>query len=466
MLYELGTGENPFRHDDPADMIKAHLQFVPPRMNERSSEVSTFLSEVVASLVAKEPADRFAAANALVEVLTIGERSAWWTEREPELFRARDRRPRISVRRDTVLHGRERELGLLESAWARAREGDGGVVLVEGEAGIGKTRLMDSLVAGLESEDAHVLYGSYPPSGGMGGISDAILGKFGMAGLSDAIRPYLRVTPSLAPAFAAVVKHEQPPEGTAVLQRDSLHAVLCHLMRGLAAEKPLLWVVDDLHFAEPDARKAVISIGRAVEDQRALLVVTTRPELVEEDVTHLSRLGDFERISLGRLSPREVVALLRDAFQSRSLADKLAAMIAFKSDGVPFFIFEMIRELKEQEHIKALADGGWVETHEIEDIEVPSAVRDLIQARIGGLSEADRILLDMAAVQGFEFDADLLAKTCDRKIVEVLQTLARIERSSGVVRGAGPAYRFDHHQIQEVIYEDLPPRLRLEYHAQ
>jgi tetratricopeptide (TPR) repeat protein len=262
-----------------------------------------------------------------------------------------------------------------------------------------------------------------------------------------------------------MIRHEAPPEGCETIQGDALHTVLVHLMRGLAGEKPLLWVVDDLHFAPPDIRQMVLALARAVEGHPVLILGTTRPGLPEDEMAHFSRLGSFRRLPLPRLGARHVIELLKGAFRSEALAVKLGGMIALKSDGVPFFVFEMIRGLREGLFLEELPDGTYVETRMIEDIEVPGAVRDLIAARLRDLSDDDRALLDVAAVLGFGFDPDLVACVRDMKRVLVLERLAAIERRSGVVRTSGDGYRFDHHQIQEVIYGDLSPPLRREYHA-
>jgi tetratricopeptide (TPR) repeat protein len=92
-------------------------------------------------------------------------------------------------------------------------------------------------------------------------------------------------------------------------------------------------------------------------------------------------------------------------------------------------------------------------------------VRDLIGARLQGLSDDERNLLDCAAVQDFTFDPDLVARALELKPIQVLQRLAALERRSGVVHALGSGYRFDHHQIQEVLYSEQPPALRANYHT-
>jgi tetratricopeptide (TPR) repeat protein len=410
--------------------------------------VTGFFAECVATLLSKQPDERFASTEELHSVLARGEASPWWQEVAPRLRRAVAHLPKIRVRREAKLHGRDGDLGVLNEAWERAKGGQGNTVFLEGEAGIGKTRLVDAFLQGLADRNIHVLYGSYPPSGGLGGISQAVLGKFGEAGLAQALAPYLTVTPSLVPAFAARMRHESPPTGCEPLTSGALQTVCVHLMRALARERPLIWILDDLHFAPKESRDAALSLARAVEGHRVLLVATARPGVPDEELAYFSRLENLRRLTLARLGGREIIELLEDAFQSEQLAEKLGVKITKKSDGVPFFVFEMIQGLKEGQFIRQLPDGTYVQTREIDEIEVPSAVRELIEGRLRGLTDEDRNLLDVAAVQGLEFDPDLVARVWELKRVL-----------------AGRGFRFDQNQIQEVIYLNLAAALRSEYHT-
>ncbi|MHC4861685.1 MAG: serine/threonine-protein kinase, partial [Planctomycetota bacterium] len=175
LLYELASGHNPFQRDNAAGIVSAHLESVPKPLSDQVPGISDFFSVLVATLLAKDPAERFESAARLLEVLRTGEDSDWWGQREKALIRETGHLPRIPVRRETSMYGREAELALLRKAWSRARSGDGSSLLVEGEAGIGKTRLVDSFLQQFAGEDAHVLYGSYPPGGGTGGLSESIL---------------------------------------------------------------------------------------------------------------------------------------------------------------------------------------------------------------------------------------------------------------------------------------------------
>ncbi|MHC4939982.1 MAG: serine/threonine-protein kinase [Planctomycetota bacterium] len=462
LLYELVTGENPFRRGGAANVIDAHLHHEPRRACEKNPETTRFLSEIIACLLAKNPGDRFESAQALREVIEAAEHSRWWRT----VACASDRRPtrRVRVPRETRLHGRVRELEALEQAWERAHSGSGNTVWIDGEAGIGKSRLVAEFLDGIGG-DAHVLHGAYPPSGGLGGLSDAILGYFGEVDLEQRLAPYLTVTPLLIPAFAALIRHDAPPEGAEAIQGDALYAVGVHLVRALAAEKPTIVTFDDIHFASKEGRDLVLALARAAPDHRVLVMCTARPGVPEEELAHYERLESFRRLDLTRLSGRETVELLEDAFKSVSLAEKLGGKIALKSDGVPLFIFEMIRGLREGRFILEQADGSYVQTRIVDEMEVPSAIKDLIEGRLHALDEFQRAVLDVGAVEGMEFQPELVARVLEEKRVRVLRALAEMERRHALVRGELGRTRFDQNQVQDVIYRALTPDLRAEYHA-
>ena len=110
------------------------------------------------------------------------------------------------------------------------------------------------------------------------------------------------------------------------------------------------------------------------------------------------------------------------------------------------------------------ADGSWSSTEVIEEIEIPSSLLDLVRARVSRLSEDERHLLDVAACWGPSFDASLIGEALGLRRLPVLQSFARIESRDRLVRSEGRHFAFDHHQVQEVLYDALPEMLREEYH--
>ncbi len=443
VLYELATGKNPFRRDTVSATLRAHQDDAPAPPSDLRPELSPFFSRLVLTLLAKEPAARFESATKFSAVLGAGETGPWWTQR------VQDERPRpqLPVRRDTVLVGRQQELAVLRESWKAARAGDGQSVLLEGEAGLGKSRLVDAFL--LEVTDSvHVLYGSFPPTGGRRGLLDAVRGLVDSRDAAAALRPYLAPSPTLVHAFAALATGLPAPVEAPHLGPDAVQTSFVHLARGLAAERPTIWIVEDLHFAGDDTRALVFALARAVAGHRLLLLATSRPTVPpnERNVFHT-------RVPLGRLSPYEITELLEDRLGDRDRAGRLAGSLARKSDGIPFFLLELARTLDDDTD----DDPG--------EVAVPEAVRDLVSARLDALDSDERALLDAAAVLGYEFDADVCAAILERPLVRILQRLAALERRHGLVRSAGRRYRFDHHLVQEVLVADLPEMLRLELHT-
>jgi len=471
VLYEAATGQQPFAATEFAQVMRRHLELVPEKAGHLNPQVSPFLEEVIAALLEKSPERRFPSAASLTTAIEEGESSRWWSERETTL-RSHDPRGqlrRMKVPATTALVGRSREIEKLRGLYQEARAGSGRLVLLEGEAGVGKSRLIDEFLATLERdrEDALVLYGSHGPGAqsGRGAFAQSLVEHFGEARLEQALGRHAAVTARLVPAFTAWLTGTTPPEGADALSPDAIHAVFCHVARSLARERPLIWIIEDLHFAAPDAIDLLTSLGRIVHDQRILLVTAMRPGVAPETLSNLQRLDPARRLLVPRLGEEDVVEIIREASGSQTVARDLGLRIVSKSDGNPFFVFEMLRDLEDRELLTRDEDGRLRPLAGMSQIEAPSSVRELLHARLNGLDEKDRQLLDVAAVQGFIFDADLVARVLGHARLGVLQSLAAMERRAGLVRASGRAFRFDHHLLQEVLFDEIPQALRQEYHS-
>jgi serine/threonine protein kinase/tetratricopeptide (TPR) repeat protein len=469
VLYELATGVHPFEADEFGAVVRKVLDVVPPRAGAVNPQLSPFFEELVAHLLEKEKDRRPATAADVAAILDEGERSAWWKGRA-ESIRRETRRPlrRIRIPRETSLHGREAEIALLRERFARASAGDGQVVLVEGEAGIGKSRLVDEFVLSLwaAGQEADFLFGSYPPGG-----AATVSGAFSTAyreHLGDdeaAVRDALPQTPLLVPAFAALLRGDVAPEHAEKLTKDSLQTVFVHATRSFAARRPTIVFIDDLHFAPEEGRGLFASLALAVPGHRILLVGGTRPTLDEKWAAGVARLPHVTRVALPRLGSESLVRLLEEALTSKHLAEDLSAKIATKSDGNPFFVFEILRSLRDGKFLTRTSDGTWITTKEIREIEVPPSVVELIQARVSDFSREDRDVLEVAACVGFEFDARLVGDVLGVSPIPLLQRLGAIEKQHRLVRSVGRRFAFDHHQVQEVLYAALSAALHEAYHA-
>jgi serine/threonine-protein kinase len=471
ILYELATGHHPFSGEDSQAVLRRIQTETPRRVGELNPQFSPFFEEVIRNLLEKDPGRRFGSAAQLVQVLVEGERAAWWRRRSRELRQAA-RRPlrRVRVPLETALYGRAGELQRLRDSYERARSGDGQVVLVDGEAGIGKTRLIHEFVAELvgAGDDLNFLHGSYPPGGAAtaaGAFTTAYREHFGIEGLEETLEDYLKVTPLLIPAFAALLRGDPAPPGGARLTKESLQTAFVHLSQELAAERPTVILIDDLHFSPEEGRSLFAALALAVPGHRLMLIGNARSGTPEDWSASMRRLEHVSALPLPRLAAEEVRRLVIDAFGAGPLAEELAPQIATRSDGNPFFVFEIIRELRERGLVARLPGGAWAPAGPIGEVPIPSTVLALIQARIGRLDQEDRELLDVASCWGFEFDPTLVAETVGRGVVHTLRRFARMEERERLIRAAGRCYEFDHHQVQEALYEQLLEPLRQRYHG-
>ncbi|MCE9635707.1 MAG: tetratricopeptide repeat protein [Planctomycetes bacterium] len=470
VLHELATGTNPFEAEDWRDVFRRIVHDEPPRIGVLNPQISPFLEEVVATLLRKDREQRFPSAAALVDVLGRAEDGPWWDARVREI-RASTRRPlrRIRVARETALAGRDEEIAVLRRQWTKAVAGEARSVVVTGEAGIGKSRLVDELSALLEKEgeDLHFLHGGFVPgaAGGAGALASAILGHFGAETLFEPLAAALASCAPLVPSFAAYLRAEAPPRGAPPLSADMLAHCIALTLRAVAAERPLLLLVEDVHFAAPAGRAAIAAVVGELRGARALVVATSRPTEEGAWVSALQRAAPLVRVDVPRLPQEAVHALLKDALRSDFLAAEIAPVLSEKSGGNPFFVLEILRGLREGRVLARDASGRWVATGDPRKLVVPSSIEDLVAARLAVLDPEDRALLETAACVGFEFDPALVAEAEGLATIPALERFAAIEQRHGLVRTAGRGLQFDHHQVRERMCEKMDPAARTRRHG-
>ncbi len=459
VLHELASGENFFARPRPLASIRAQIEETPPPLDGPPSECSPFVSAVVATLLAKRPEDRFPSAADLHRALSDGEAGRFWSEQIARGGWRRPPRPRLPVSREVAFRGRREVLGMLRQAFEDACQGRGSTVLIEGEEGLGKTRLVDDFLESVTAEGRVLLAGSFTAASGIGGVTEAVRDGLG-GGLEAEIERGLGGGPEAA-ALLGLLRGE-----TAEAHRDAFVHGCGRLLDALTSARPVVWVADDAHLASPAGQAALASLARAAAGHRALLVITARPGSGAAALSaELARAGPFHRIPLPRLSQEEVEAVLEAAFRSEVVARQVSSVVAERSEGVPLFVLELIASLRGEGFVTPLPSGEWVVARPVSELALPAAARDLFSVRLQGLPRDLREVVDVAAVAGAAFDAGPVATVLGRPLVSVLRTLAEIERRHGVVRAHGRRYRFDHVLLADHAYETLPELLRAEYHG-
>jgi len=471
LLYELSTGVHPYEGVDLHQTIQRLLTETPRPPSDIVPELSAFFDEVVLTLLAKDPAKRFASASECALILSAGETASWWREREA-LRRAQVavRIPRVRVARDTALIGREAQLLALLDAYGRAEAGTGQVHLVEGEPGGGKSRLVDAFLREVAARGVpvHLLFGAWPPGGAASGFDaffSAVREHFGDEDLERGLAMHLAEAPRLVEPLVAALRGLPPPQGAEPLTREALRTAFVHLVRSLARERPVVFAVDDLHFAAEEGRALFAALAHSLPEERVLLLGAHRPELPTEWLRDLARLPHVRRLRLPRLTADQIRALLAEALGSEYLAQDLAREVVEKADGNPFFVFELLRGLQEGGHLLRRDDGSFVATRRVLRISMPATIRELVARQLEDLEPDERDLLDVAACCGHEFDPALVGEALGLEPIPTLKRLARLETARGLVRSAGRHCLFEHQIVQEVLHEGLPRALRAGYHA-
>ncbi len=438
------------------------------RVGDVRSQLSSFFEEVVSVLLGND-SEFSLSARQLADVLDQGERSAWWRSRARAL-RLSTKKPlrRIRIPRETALHGRGPQLEELLAIWERAKLGQGQVALIVGEAGIGKSRLVDDFVGRLgdEGEDLHFLFGAFPPGGAaltLGAYADAYREQLGEGRIQETLSQYLPDSPFLVSALSALLQGE--PTGNDRFTKETLHSAFVQLTRALSSELPTIVVIDDLHFAPEEGLSLFAALAAAAAGQPLLLVGATRPELPVAWVAEIARSEHGRTISPSRLALDDVAELLTEILGDAPLSPLFTEELVARSDGNPYFLLEIVRALKSRAG-SSTEQGVALGAASLRGVGIPFSIEQMVAARMAGLeTEDDRELLDLACCAGFRFDPCLVAEAAGMELVRALRRFGRIEVRHGVVRATGPDYVFDHHQVQEFLYAALSDPLKQHYHS-
>ena len=381
------------------------------------------------------------------------------------------------------LVGREREMAFLQDCYQEARSGHAGLVLVRGEAGMGKTRLVEEFAGGLHWQGVRVLWGRcyeferllpYQPVGEALETALPTLASRDLAELPEWVLAELaRLVPEISEKLP---RHRPGPEVPPDEEQKHLFEGVARFLASLSRDGALVLILDDLHWATESTLQMVHYLARHLAGHPVLLVGTLRPEGVGPEhplrsfQRQLSREALVRSLDLAGLSPQAVEALVVEMSGGGPAVLPLARRLYQEAEGNPFFLIEMVKALFEA-GLVCLEGGAWGGDFEHvsgAELPLPAGVSEAIQDRVGRLDEDARQALQVAAVLGREFDFDLLnaaGQEAEEATLDVLDALLR-RRFIDEGRGAlGRDYAFHHHKIQEVVYAGIPQRHRQHLHA-
>jgi class 3 adenylate cyclase len=322
--------------------------------------------------------------------------------------------------------GRAAELRVMSGAYAQVTAGRSQVVLITGEAGIGKTRLVEELTGRIRSaaDGVRVRVGESAP----------------MAGAALAYGP-----------FVAALGHEADwllaDDSTAdmLAARHRLFVRVLELLAGLAARSPVVVVLEDLHWADESSRELLTFLAVRLREEPVLIAATLREEDLADPVrrwlAELERRPRVTRLRLGRMTDAEITGLVAGVMPAGARPDQVSALIA-AADGNPLFAKELADA----------APGG-----------PPASITDAVLAKASALSAQSRAVVEQVSVADGGMSGDLLAATVKLPEAHLLAAV-RAGVEAGLLTAVGDGYSFPHALIREVIYTQTLPSQRRVLH--
>lgn len=409
------------------------------------------------------------------EIEDLGTRSLKGFDSATQVYRvvgARDVESRFDAAHGATLShfvGRVHELASLLEKWGHAKAGEGQVVLISGEAGIGKSRLIRAFTDRLHGEPHTVWRLQGSPYHANSALFPVIQGLQRAVGLwaddtaaqrLDKLESMLKETAEHiaadAPVYADLLsldtgdrypRLELPPQE---LKTRTLRALIerCLLT---AKASPLLLIVEDAHWIDPTTKELLEQTLPRLADAPMMMVVTHRPEWQAD---WSSNYGHVMPLALGRLA-RPLIAELVASLVGRDANDNLVAEIASRTDGIPLFVEELSRSLLERAAGKRAGAT-----------EIPATLQGSLMARLDALPATAKDIVQAASVIGREFPRDLLARVCERNRGEIDTALESLVAARLIVKGGMTAemLTFRHALIQDAAYQSLLRSRRQRYH--
>jgi DNA-binding CsgD family transcriptional regulator/tetratricopeptide (TPR) repeat protein len=354
----------------------------------------------------------------------------------------------------SLLVGRDRELGVLRDHLTTALNGQGSLVLISGEAGIGKTSLAEVVCREAADRDAVVLVGrcydltETPPYGPW----------------VEAFGRYQRAVggPPLPEAFA-----RRGTLGTVTSQAALFQQVLDFFL-AVAAQRSVTLFLDDLQWADPASLELLRFVARNVFSLPLLLIVTYRTdELTRRHpfarlLPTLVRESSATRVALHSLQPDDLATLIRARYALPGAdATRLVAYLAERAEGNPFFLSELLHTLEEEAVLRQVHDR-WV-LSDVTEVQVPPLLLQVLDARVARLGDDAQALLAVAAVIGQEVPLAVWARVADVG-EETLVGVTERAVEAYLIRATSTSIRFVHALIREALYESIVPPRRQGWH--
>ena len=483
VLYEALSGKPPFQGDDSVKVIFSHIHDRPVPLVKLNLKVPQALADCVMRLLEKEPEKRYQSAEDLLKVLRdISEeflREILVPSHKPSIV-VPSSRPVAA--REIQLIDRVEEMRLLREAVDRAVRGEGGVVFLCGEAGIGKTRLTRELRAYARLRGMHVLYGRCPALFRMDGVPPYVLWNEVIKDYLEACSPeqLYRVVGFYPAEVAKLVPELRQKLGampqsfpiSPEMEQNRLFEAVTQFITNISKETPLLVVLDDLQWTDSTSLLLLHYLARGVYKSPLLLLGAYRSTDIDSKhplspvLAELNRERLLQSVSLKRMSLNEISEMIRQMLEQDDVPTEFCRLVYEKTRGNPFFAEEVIKSLKEEEVIYREEDEWRIK--EVSSIEFPETVKSVVKARVSRLDDECQDVLTLASFVGNDFSCEALCGVTgieENKLLEIIEKLLKTGLvKHRVIRGEDVC-SFADIIVRDVVYEEVSPFRRKKLHS-
>ena len=394
------------------------------------------------------------------------------------------RDPGTDIAHNIPLIGREAEYAKLVNALGNVTQGQSQVVLVEGESGIGKSRLIHEAVRHAKSQGIRALSGKcYEAEQSLPyqvviHLVDQAISQWPPETLELLSPTYLAELARLVPEIAQLFPDLPPPSDLNEAQKGHLFRALTQLLSILAEQSGLILVVDDIQWADQITLQYLNYLVSHLETKSILLVGIYRSEEMATDQELMTLVELWlqepyvDHLRLDRLTPDDAKSLARQFLKTSPTAATLGQWLYQETDGHPFFLVSILQSLGEQGLLTQSEEMEWqLKAGQLGQsqaaLTLPDALRQSVHGRLRHLSKEARSVIELAAVYGRRFDFNMLqaiTRADQTELLDILEDL--VARQLWHEVETGRSYDFSHDKIREVVYHDLSSLRRMILHQQ
>lgn len=494
VLYQLLTRRLPFTGMAAVDILFKKLNEDPVPPSFLNEEISEEVNQILLKALNKEKEERWASAEIFIREL------------EHSLQEKPERGSETEIIHDSVLEnsdanglsdfqelrsvfiGRDEEFKKLVSLYHKAAHNNGQTVILQGEAGVGKSSLAHRFKQFVGQNKAYVLYGESLYQEGLNAYLpyiDALRRFFTKEShklsaddrekFKESIREKVPVLREFTERFDTVFSgEEQNIHENTGQKTGNLSEGIYFILSQLAAIHPVLLIIDDLHWADEASLRLFHYLSRNIQDQRIILMGISRtdrydlqqngkPTMIVDMLSRMRQEGHAQLLDLCRLTREECNLLIDECLVNTFFSEEFYEKVFTETKGNPFFVIETLKVLQEK---KIIYQKGniWHDKQSDFVVEVPNRVEDVFLRRLNDLSEEEREMLQIAAVTGFKFNISLLARLVESPRIKLIKKMHRIERDLQIITSTESGFQFEHPMLRDLLYNELPAILAKEYH--